>query len=148
MKARDERFARFFRLLGSLILGVLMALLSAVFTVPAFADQQTPLTLDQASIGGAAFAGSAGIIDVNQAAGTGNEQVNVVTIQLHGASDAALATAVTQSAPLARRDGSSSQATATISPSAFSGASGLAQVNQTAGNGNATVNTFSLRVGP
>ena len=117
----------------ALLAAGVLSFAEALVARPVDADQASPISLDATTIGGTAFGGTAGIIGVNEAAGIGNEQANIVSIRLRGASDASLATASTQSPGF---------------PSAFAGASGLAQVNQAAGNANATVNTFSLRVGP
>ncbi len=132
----------------ALLAAGVLSFVEALVARPVDADQASPISLDATTIGGTAFGGTAGIIGVNEAAGIGNEQANVVSIRLHGVSDASLATAIAQSPGSTQHNGPVPRASVSIGPSAFTGASGLAQVNQAAGNANATVNTFSLRVGP
>lgn len=101
------------------------------------------------TIGESAFSNTQGALSVNQVSGVGNAQINAISIGigLEGAaiSDAQLAAstsgqaASTQDDPQFRRE-------ARIEGQAFKGSSGLVQVNQLAGTGNATANNFQLSV--
>ena len=108
-----------------------------------------------ARIDGHAFADASGVLSLNQAAGSGNAQLNLFAIGhgdamaaaglIAGLDDTALAavagdnrTEGAGSAPLVR--------TATIGPDAFRGSQGVVQVNQTAGVGNASVNAIVLQL--
>jgi hypothetical protein len=105
-----------------------------------------------AVIGGAAFQGASGRIAVNQSSGDNNRQANLATVAigalLPGASEIGVA-------ELARQDSTATPVSlagdryprhADIADSAFTGASGVAQVNQAAGIGNRSANLFTLRV--
>ncbi|MFC3552330.1 hypothetical protein ACFOLC_15095 [Lysobacter cavernae] len=108
-----------------------------------------------ARIDGQAFAGSSGALSLNQAAGSGNAQLNLFAIgdghavtvanAIAGLDDTALA-AVTgdtategTAAPPAIRE-------ARIDSGAFRGSQGVVQVNQTAGVGNASTNAIVLQL--
>ena len=104
-----------------------------------------------AAIGDSAFRNAHGVLSINQVSGTGNAQANGVAIAVSSGvviaeslSESTLATTTaglpetTETAPGLR--------SATITESAFVGARGLVQVNQTAGSGNATANNFALSV--
>jgi hypothetical protein len=115
---------------------------------PARAEAPAPGTLVNAAIlAGAVFSGASGAVLVNQAAGAGDEQANLAIVTIGIASDDALAGATTQkhSGTTASASGS---ARAFIGPHVFAGASGLVQLNQTAGDANATVNAFALHIAP
>jgi hypothetical protein len=101
------------------------------------------------SIEGGAFSRAAGIIRVNQIAGDGNAQVNVVAIgpgiAVDVLSDAALSTAsATSSYPAGT---STARQQISVSASAFAGARGIVQLDQTAGSGNSATNDLTLRIG-
>jgi hypothetical protein len=101
-----------------------------------------------ALIAGNAFAGAAGMLSVNQASGSANAQANIIAIGVGLEADA-LAESVLSStasgiAPASAARGSVREAA--ISDSAFRGARGLVQVNQSAGSGNRTANHFALQV--
>lgn len=99
---------------------------------------------------GAAFQGVAGMVSVNQAAGSANLQGNLVVIaggaELPVVPDAMLAatTAMTgnNDLPVSRTD----PPMVSIADGAFRGAQGLVQVNQSAGVGNRSTNIFVLRL--
>lgn len=102
------------------------------------------------TISGNAFSNAGGALSINQVSGVGNAQINAVSIGigLDGAaavSDTQLAQTTSGSAvnalenPQYRRE-------ARIEGQAFKGSSGLVQVNQLAGTGNATANNFQLSV--
>ncbi|MFP6558443.1 hypothetical protein WJ542_08960 [Paraburkholderia sp. B3] len=103
-----------------------------------------------ASIGQGAFANASGAVLVNQAAGAGNTQSNsarigTAVIGVETVSDGDLsATAATNGGP-GRSAESSGIREASIGSTAFRNATGLVQVNQTVGAGNATANSFVLR---
>lgn len=102
-------------------------------------------------VGAGAFANARGILATNLAAGNGNVQVNAAAIgpaasvTIEAASDGLLASASANGS----RTGSMSQASglreAVVHPDAYRNASGLVQLNQTAGSGNASSNVFVLR---
>lgn len=102
-----------------------------------------------AKIDGNAFSNAAGAIGINQAAGAANAQANGVAIAIgvgaEVAADAELAQSVSGVAlPAVAANGQYRETT--VADTAFSGARGIVQVNQSAGVGNATGNSFTLRV--
>ncbi|MBC5822468.1 MAG: hypothetical protein GIX01_10860 [Candidatus Eremiobacteraeota bacterium] len=129
----------------------LIGVMLSALPVAAFADP-VPLgdITNTATLDGSAFAHAIGLVRVNVAAGVGNEQINTATIGFgRSASDAMLAGVSTsqkigpiQTVNLGAHD------RVILSPGAFAHASGLVQVNQTAGNGNASTNAFTLQVHP
>jgi hypothetical protein len=103
-----------------------------------------------ATISGNAFSNTVGVVAVNQVAGANNLQRNAVT--LGGVPLGAEAVADSElSATAARNGGNRGHAgsgqtfDASISNDAFKGVTGIVQVNQTVGAGNATANSFVLR---
>ncbi len=109
---------------------------------------------DNVSIEGRAFSHAKGWISTNQAAGQANVQGNAVSMALGIRGSALSESSMGQvlsdqqglTADLVSSD--SSKRKVTIDKTAFSGAAGIIQTNQSAGNGNTTSNSFSLRVGP
>ncbi|MDD1507486.1 adhesin [Pseudomonas sp. CNPSo 3701] len=103
----------------------------------------------QANIDGNAFSGGNGVVGVTQAAGVGNQQVNVLSVTLLAApqslDDSVLAQSVTRAdesfsaTPVGERR-------AQMSNEAFSGSRGVVQLNQSSGIGNRTANHLSIRV--
>tara|TARA_B100001063_G_C16727460_1_gene537283 strand:- start:170 stop:772 length:603 start_codon:yes stop_codon:yes gene_type:complete len=96
-----------------------------------------------------AFSNATGVISVNQVSGLGNAQVNAVAIGLgiegEAITEIGLASATTgYNAELAPTD--TGHREARIDDKAFDGSSGLIQVNQLAGSGNATANSFQLNI--
>lgn len=108
-----------------------------------------------ARIEGRTFTDTSGLLSLNQAAGSGNAQLNLFAIGygdamptvnvIAGLDDAALAavagdnrTEGAEASPMVR--------TATIDRDAFRGSQGVVQVNQTAGVGNASVNAIVLQL--
>lgn len=96
-----------------------------------------------------AFSNVTGVISVNQVSGLGNAQVNAVAIGLgiegEAITEIGLASATTgYNAELAPTD--TGHREARIDDKAFDGSSGLIQVNQLAGSGNATANSFQLNI--
>src|SRR5690242_493869 len=95
---------------------------------------------------GTRLRGQPGCFRVNQASGSANAQANVIAIGI-GADADALAESVLSSTASGIAPASVSRGTireAAISDSAFRGARGLVQVNQSAGSGNRTANHFAL----
>ncbi|WP_454727538.1 MULTISPECIES: hypothetical protein [Cupriavidus] len=102
-------------------------------------------------IGGGAFANASGLLAANVASGNGNLQSNAAvlapsaTARIEAISDGLLAA---ESAG-GSRPGSTGHAPgpreAVIQPDAYRNASGLVQLNQTAGSGNVSSNVFVLR---
>ncbi|MBN3855533.1 MULTISPECIES: hypothetical protein [unclassified Paraburkholderia] len=104
-----------------------------------------------ALIGSGAFSNTSGAMMVNQAAGVGNIQRNSAQIGT-GALGVAMLSDGELSAVTAQNGNKGSQAgqaggirEVRIDGAAFRNATGLVQVNQTAGAGNATANSFVLR---
>lgn len=102
------------------------------------------------TIANGAFAGVTGALMVNQAAGAANLQRNSVVLGaaakgVETATDSELSAAVSVQG---RLDGSTALhgvRAVSIGNGAFANVSGIAQINQTAGAGNATANSFVLR---
>lgn len=103
-------------------------------------------------IGGNAFLNATGLISVNHASGVGNAQINDFAIGV-----AVGGVAVTESelnltvtgqpvADAAVADAAGQHREVAISDTAFTGSSGVVQINQLAGSGNATSNSFGLSV--
>lgn len=103
-----------------------------------------------ASIGANAFSDTVGSVAVNQAAGVANLQRNSVVLGTAATGVEALADSeLSAAAPHYGRTGPSALARgvreASIGNDAFKHASGIVQINQSAGAGNATANSFVLR---
>jgi hypothetical protein len=103
-----------------------------------------------ASIGQGAFANASGAVLVNQAAGAGNTQSNsarigTAVIGVETVSDGDLSAAAATNGGPGRSAEASGIREASIGSTAFRNATGLVQVNQTVGAGNATANSFVLR---
>jgi hypothetical protein len=125
------------------------------------AHQQTTSIADRsrearARIEGGAFAGTRGVLSLNQTAGSGNGQVNLFAVGQSGAGvlvdavitsldDAALATVAGQ--PVSEStDTTVPVRQARIADGAFRGSQGVVQVNQTAGVGNFSTNAIVLQL--
>lgn len=94
-----------------------------------------------------AFTNARGAIGINQVSGVANAQANMVTIGI-GAEislDSDLAQTVAGPIEGGAVDRSGARQ-ATVADTAFTGARGIVQLNQSAGAGNATANNFSLRI--
>lgn len=104
--------------------------------------------LATASIGGNVFANSSGLISVNQSSGVGNAQANGAAFAMgfeEVVAESVLSAATSNAVPTGAGAGKSHQAVS-INDTAFDGAHGLVQVNQSAGSGNSTANNFALQV--
>lgn len=111
-----------------------------------------------AGIGGSVLAAGQGLTSVNQAAGTGNSQLNLLAIGAGGAAAAhgvqtidleLLATVSADAAPVdidALADGPAPLREARIGDGAFQSPQGVLQINQTAGVGNASANAIVLQI--
>lgn len=119
---------------------VVQAIAAGSFTVPDVA---------RAKIDGNAFSNAAGAMGINQAAGAVNAQANSVAIAVgvnaKVTADAELAQSVSGVAPESVAANGQQRET-TVADTAFRGARGIVQVNQSAGVANATGNSFALRV--
>jgi hypothetical protein len=107
-----------------------------------------------AVIGAGAFAGSTGILAVHQASGNGNAQANLVGISAAPVAEVTIdyLANVHATRSLGSTDGktvarASGERSAVVADSAFTGATGIVQVNQLAGSGNTAANAFALSVG-
>jgi hypothetical protein len=103
-----------------------------------------------ATIAGNAFAGSSGITQVTQASGSGNIEANAAFIGIGFSGVAMDAVSLSQmrgGAPLVN-PGVPYYGHTSIAPTAFAGATGVVQVEQTAGNNNTAANVLSVHVGP
>lgn len=95
--------------------------------------------------GGSIFSGASGTIGVNESAGIANQQINALAIGGTSVSDSVLAGVVSQRrTSITLGNGADHDRTA-IAPGAFSNARGIVQLDQTAGDGNAAINSFALR---
>ena len=102
-------------------------------------------------IQGSAFSNASGMISVNHASGVANAQVNDIAIGFAiggvAVTESELSLTVTgQPGGQSGREQIQQHREAAISGSAFEGASGVVQINQLAGSGNATSNSFGLTV--
>ena len=101
-------------------------------------------------IGGNAFSNASGLISVNHASGVGNAQINDIAIGIAvggvAVTESELNLTVTGQPVSAALAGGSQHREVSISDSAFTGSSGVVQINQLAGSGNATSNSFGLSV--
>lgn len=103
-----------------------------------------------ATIGDHAFSGATGMVSINQASGVGNAQSNTAAFGLgfeaEVVAESVLAATASRTAPAVAGAGDGRLRGVSIADSAFEGARGLVQVNQSAGSGNTTANNFALRV--
>ena len=97
-----------------------------------------------------AFANAAGMVSINQTSGAGNAQANTAAFglgfEVGVVAESSLAATASGVAPTGSPGGSVRLRGVSISDTAFEGARGLFQVNQSAGSGNSTANNFALRV--
>jgi hypothetical protein len=110
--------------------------------------QATLPDLAIAFIGEHVFANSSGLISVNQTSGVGNAQANGAAFAMgfdEVVAESVLSATTSNAVPTGTGTGKSHQ-TVSINDTAFEGAHGLVQVNQSAGSGNSTANNFALQV--
>jgi len=108
------------------------------------------LTNARASIEANAFSNSSGAVLVNQSAGAGNLQRNstqlgTAALGVETVSDGELSATAPKNGSHGQSFGVHSVREANISSDAFKNVSGIVQINQTSGAGNATANSFVLR---
>ncbi|OAJ57624.1 hypothetical protein A6V36_03850 [Paraburkholderia ginsengiterrae] len=108
------------------------------------------VTSARASIEANAFSNSSGAVLVNQSAGAGNLQRNstqlgTAALGVETVSDGELSATAPKNGSQGQSFGLHSVREANISSDAFKNVSGIVQINQTAGAGNATANSFVLR---
>lgn len=108
-----------------------------------------------ASIGGAAYTQGSGLAAINQASGSGNQQLNAVAGELAAqgireTTDGSLSSAISASAgeqhPGTIPSSGDGPRSAAVEASAMRGYQGVMQLNQAAGSGNATGNQLLLSV--
>ncbi|CAM3884646.1 Autotransporter adhesin [Pseudomonas reidholzensis] len=112
---------------------------------------QNPNMDARSSIQGDAFSGGNGVVGVNQSAGAGNQQANALRISIsnqpQSIDDSVL---MQQNVALLNNSDATDSAPGyrqiTTSDQAFTGSRGVIQLNQSAGVGNQTANTLSVRV--
>lgn len=96
-----------------------------------------------------AFANAAGLIAMNQASGIANAQANGISISIGvnaQAADVDLSQTVSLTGAPVATNGARGERAIRVDDTAFRNARGVVQVNQSAGMGNATANSFSLRL--
>jgi hypothetical protein len=115
------------------------------------ANQATGFDVATARIAEHTFANGSGLISINQASGQGNAQANgvAITLGIEGEviAESVLAETLPGAVPPASAGISSKGVRAvSIDDTAFEGARGIVQVNQSAGSGNTTANNFALSI--
>jgi len=97
-------------------------------------------------IGASAFSLSSGLMQVSQASGSGNVEANAAFVGVSQTGSALTAISLSQlRAGFAPPNPNAEfQGTYSIAPTAFSGTSGLVQVQQTAGTNNVTANSVAV----
>ncbi|HEY1996099.1 MAG TPA: hypothetical protein VGH41_03265 [Paraburkholderia sp.] len=108
------------------------------------------VTNARTSIQGNAFSNTSGAVMVNQSAGAGNLQrnstmVGTAALGVETVSDGDLSATAARNGGQGQSIGVSGVREADISNQAFKNVSGIVQINQAAGAGNATANSFVLR---
>lgn len=102
------------------------------------------------SIDGDSFSQGSGVVGVNQAAGAGNQQINVLRVTLLAApenlDDSVLAQSVTRADDALSAIPAGGERRVEMSHQAFSGSRGVVQLNQSSGIGNRTANHLSIGV--
>jgi hypothetical protein len=99
-----------------------------------------------AIISDAAFSLSSGLIQVSQASGAGNVEANAAFVGVSSTGSALTAISLSQlrSGFAPPNPNAEFQGTYSIAPTAFTGTSGLVQVQQTAGTNNVTANSVAV----
>jgi hypothetical protein len=108
------------------------------------------VTNARATIEANAFSNTSGAVLVNQSAGAGNLQRNstqlgTAALGVETVSDGELSATAPKNGGLGQSIGVHNVREANISSDAFRNVNGIVQINQTAGAGNATANSFVLR---
>ncbi|WP_373187474.1 adhesin [Halopseudomonas sp.] len=104
-----------------------------------------------ANIQGNSFSHGAGVLGINQSAGAGNQHINAFRIEIGSMPESLDDSGLAQSAaPLSTNSGAvvpqSGDRQVEIDDQAFSGSTGVVQLNQSAGVGNRTVNSVGIRI--
>ncbi len=116
-----------------------LAVPCALAQAPAASAPPAPAPQDEATVAGVAAGQAQGRIAINQAAGSGNAQVNLGAM---ASADGGLAVASVHAHKRTQRGTRERDAVTRIHDGALSGSAGLLSVNQTAGSGNAQANLF------
>jgi hypothetical protein len=108
------------------------------------------VTSARATIEANAFSNTSGAVLVNQSAGAGNlqrnsTQIGTAALGVETVSDGELSATAPKNGGLGQSIGVHSVREANISSNAFKNVNGIVQINQAAGAGNATANSFVLR---
>ncbi|RZF29610.1 hypothetical protein EVC45_11600 [Paraburkholderia sp. UYCP14C] len=108
------------------------------------------VTSARASIEANAFSNTSGAVLVNQSAGAGNlqrnsTQIGTAALGVETVSDGELSATAPKNGSPGQSNAIHGVREASISSDAFRNASGIVQINQAAGAGNATANSFVLR---
>jgi hypothetical protein len=108
------------------------------------------VTSARATIDANAFSNTSGAVLVNQSAGAGNlqrnsTQIGTAALGVETVSDGELSATAARNGSLGQSSGIQNVREANISNDAFRNVNGIVQINQTAGAGNATANSFVLR---
>ncbi|RKE34826.1 hypothetical protein B0G76_0853 [Paraburkholderia sp. BL23I1N1] len=114
------------------------------------ANTNAKTTAAKSTISSNAFSNTSGLIEVNQSAGVGNLQRNsaVVGSGSIGAeivADGVLSATTAKGGGLGRSGDSHNAREVSIGADAFKNVNGIVQINQTAGSGNVSSNSFVLR---
>jgi len=104
----------------------------------------------KSAIGSNAFSDTSGLIEVNQSAGVGNLQRNSAVIgtgpvEAEIVSDSVLSATTAKSGSLEKSGDNHDVREVSIGSDALKNVSGIVQINQTAGTGNVSSNSFVLR---
>ncbi|HEY8297624.1 MAG TPA: hypothetical protein VIG32_06335 [Candidatus Baltobacteraceae bacterium] len=100
---------------------------------------------------GFAFSNTAGILQINQAAGNGNAHANVTILEYDLSAAQMTDTSLQGVVPTQHVISKTTPSTGLgdrvrVGPTTFAGSSGIVQVNQTAGSANTATNSFLLQV--
>lgn len=105
----------------------------------------------QSSIRGKAFSNGAGVLGINQSSGSGTQQINVFRTSIGARAENLDDSILAQQSVVLSQDSGAAESSpgkrvVDIDNQAFAGSSGVVQLNQSAGVGNQTANTISIRV--
>ncbi|WP_215843835.1 hypothetical protein HHS34_009700 [Acidithiobacillus montserratensis] len=117
----------------------------------AAAPQIAPVNQSSSVIEGNAFVNGTGVMAINEVAGVGNAQANSIQMvigAIRPVSNSTLSQNITNTAKKVPSSTPNSLNNVVISPTAFKGAEGIAQINQVAGSGNTSANSFTLGIAP
>ncbi len=114
------------------------------------ADTNAKTAAAKSTIGSNAFSNTSGLIEVNQSAGVGNLQRNSALIgsapvEAEIVADGVLAVTTAKGGGLGKSGNNHDAREVSIGTDALKNVSGIVQINQTAGSGNVSSNSFVLR---